>query len=238
MDWKCEKETRGSTFVRWICNVAKTTRNKCNNTTSITCQITPASSGWAEAVINGSYVFIIIFTAVPALFDTAANNDGEDDTKSSANPKADPLQLIEEKFRDADLRAQPAEGTLACCQIGCHVIEETSSRLGTELLADFMLCQISIWKYCWCSTLYFCCFFPCLFSSPWHTPAARILSFVRGLVLLHVRFDSRTKKGCPWSVLSLQSFTVSFQSDHSDSLNTHFPPIKSSKYPPEEMKWS
>ena len=109
---------------------------------------TPTSPGCAKAVINVSYVFIIIFTAVDALFDAAANNDGEDDAKGSTNPKADPLQLVEEKFRDADLRAQPAEGTLACGQIGCHVIEETSSRLGTELLADFTLCQISTWKYC------------------------------------------------------------------------------------------
>ena len=109
---------------------------------------TPTSPGCAEAVINVSYVFIIIFTAVDALFDAAANNDGEDNAKSSANPKADPLQLVEEKFRDADLRAQPAEGALACCQIGCHAIEETSSTLCTELLAHFALCQISTLKYC------------------------------------------------------------------------------------------
>ena len=112
-----------------------------------TWQSTPTSPGYAEAVINGSYVFIIIFTAVHALSDAEANNDGEDNAESSANTKADPLQLMEEKFRAADLVAQPAEGVLACCQIGCHVIEETSSRLGTELLADFTLCQIITWTY-------------------------------------------------------------------------------------------
>ena len=100
------------------------------------------SQGCTKTVFNGSYVFIIILTAVHALFYTAANNDGEDDAKSSTNAKADPFQLMEEKFRAADLVAQPAE---ACCQVRCHVIEETSSWLGTELLADFTLCQIITW---------------------------------------------------------------------------------------------
>ena len=108
-------------------------------------QSTLTSPGYAKTVFNGSYIFIIIFKAVHALFDAAANNDGEDDAKSSAKAKADPLQLMDEKFRAGDLVAQPAEGVFACCQIGCHVIKETSSRLGTELLADFTLCQIITW---------------------------------------------------------------------------------------------
>ena len=96
-------------------------------------------------ILNNPYFFIILLTG--ALVDAPPNSDGEDDSASSTEAKADPLQLVEEELKAADLGAQqPAEGFWVG-QIGCHIIEETSSRLGTEPLADFLFWQISIWKY-------------------------------------------------------------------------------------------
>ena len=60
---------------------------------------------------NDSYFFIIILAAFLALLDAAANKDGEDDAESSTKAKAHPLQLMEEKLKAADLRAQPAKGS-------------------------------------------------------------------------------------------------------------------------------
>ena len=96
-------------------------------------------------ILNNPYFFIILLTG--ALVDAPPNSDGEDDSASSTEAKADPLQLVEEELKAADLGAQqPAEGFWVG-QIGCHLIEETPSRLGTEPLADFLFWQISIWKY-------------------------------------------------------------------------------------------
>ena len=60
-------------------------------------------------ILNNPYFFIILLTA--ALVDAAPNSDGEDDSASSTEAKADPLQLVEEELKAADLGAQqPAEG--------------------------------------------------------------------------------------------------------------------------------
>ena len=51
-------------------------------------------------ILNNPYFFIFILTA--ALVDAAPNSDGEDDSASSTEAKADPLQLVEEEPKAAD----------------------------------------------------------------------------------------------------------------------------------------